>query len=162
LFETWPRIRSGRRLVILISDGLDTASAVKPKAVIEAALKNQVTFYVIHLPLFTPRDGRLTVRTPAKGFREIAEKTGGKYFLAGDKAPLSTPASYDLSAVFKAIEEDLKSQYLLGFYTKESGNDGRMHRLEIGFPNGVEFQIGGFGYTQKKELFIPAAQPKKQ
>ena len=127
----------------------------------KAALKNQVTFYVIHLPLFTPRDGRLTVRTPAKGFREIAEKTGGKYFLAGDKAPLSTPASYDLSAVFKAIEEDLKSQYLLGFYTKESANDGRMHRLEIGFPNGVEFQIGGFGYTQKKELFIPPSAAKK-
>lgn len=162
LFETLPRIRSERRLVILISDGLDTASTVKPKAVIEAALKNQVTFYVIHLPLFTPRDGRLAVRTPAKGFREIAEKTGGKYFLAGDKAsPLSTAASYDLSAVFKAIAEDLKSQYLLGFYTKESANDGRLHRLEIGFPGGVEYQFGGFGYSQKHELFIPPSAPKK-
>lgn len=163
LFETLPRIRFERRLVILISDGLDTASTVKPAAVIEAALKHQVTFYVIHLPLFTPRDGRLKVRTPAKGFREIAEKTGGKYFLVGDQAaPLSTPANFDLSAVFKAIEEDLKSQYLLGFYTKESANDGRLHRLEIGFPAGVEFQIGGFGYTQKKEFFIPPASKKKE
>jgi Ca-activated chloride channel family protein len=163
LFETLPRIRSERRLVILISDGLDTASTVKPAAVIEAALKHQVTFYVIHLPLFTPRDGRLKVRTPAKGFREIAEKTGGKYFLVGDQAsPLSTPANFDLSAVFKAIEEDLKSQYLLGFYTKESANDGRLHRLKIGFPAGVEFQVGGFGYTQKKEFFIPTASKKKE
>lgn len=163
LFETLPRIRSERRLVILISDGLDTASTVKPAAIIEAALKNQVTFYVIHLPLFTPRDGRLRVRTPAKGFREIAERTGGKYFLVGDQAsPLSTPATFDLSAVFKAIEEDLKSQYLLGFYTKESANDGRLHRLEIGFPAGVEFQIGGFGYTQKKEFFIPPTARKNK
>jgi Ca-activated chloride channel family protein len=163
LFETLPRIRFERRLVILISDGLDTASTVKPKAVIEAALKNQVTFYVIHLPLFTPRDGRLKVRAPANGFREIAEKTGGKYFLVGDQAsPLATPANSDLSAVFKAIEEDLKSQYLLGFYTKESANDGRLHRLEIGFPAGVEFQVGGFGYTQKKEFFIPTARKNKE
>jgi VWFA-related protein len=162
LFETLPRIRSERRLVILISDGLDTASTVKPAAVIESALKNQVTFYVIHLPLFTPRDGRLTVRTPAKGFRELAEKTGGKYFLVGNTAsPLASPAHIDLARVFKAIEEDLKSQYLLGFYTKESANDGRLHRLVIGFPAGVEFQIGGFGYTQKKEFFIPPSAAKK-
>ncbi|MEP6719777.1 MAG: VWA domain-containing protein [bacterium] len=160
LFETLPRIRSERRLVILISDGLDTASTVKPNAVIEVALKTQVTFYVIHLPLFTPREGRLKVRTPAKGFRELAEKTGGKYFLVGNTAsPLASQANVDLSAVFKAIEDDLKSQYLLGFYTKESANDGRMHRLIIGLPAGVEYQFGGFGYSQKHEIFIA---PKKQ
>jgi VWFA-related protein len=162
LFETLPRIRSERRLVILISDGLDTASTVKPAAVIEAALKTQVTFYVIHLPLFTPRDGRLKVRPPAKGFREIAEKTGGRYFLVGNTAsPLAPEANVDLSAVFKAIEEDLKSQYLLGFYTKESSNDGRMHRLVIGLPAGVEYQVGGFGYSQKHELFVAPTNSQK-
>ncbi len=155
LFETLPRIRSERRLVILLSDGLDTASTVKPRAVIEAALKSQVTFYVIHLPLFTPIDGRLRVRPPAKGFRELAEKTGGRYFLVGNaSSPLASQANSDLSAVFKAIEEDLKSQYLLGFYTRQSSNDGRMPRLVVGFPAGVEYQFGGFGYSQKHELFI--------
>jgi VWFA-related protein len=162
LFETLPRIRSERRLVILISDGLDTVSTVKPRAVIEAALKNQVTFYVIHLPLFTPRDGHLAVRTPAKGFRDLAEKTGGKYFLVGNTAsPLASQANIDLSAVFKAIEEDLKSQYLLGFYTKEASNDGRMHRLVIGLPAGVEYQVGGFGYSQKHEFFTAPTDSKK-
>lgn len=162
LFETLPRIRSERRFVILISDGLDTASTVKPRAVIEAALKNQVTFYVIHLPLFTPSEGRLRVRTPAKGFRDLAEKTGGKYFLVGNTAsPLASQANTDLSAVFKAIEEDLKSQYLLGFYTKESSNDGRTHRLVVGLPGGVEYQFGGFGYSQKHELFIAPPAPTK-
>jgi VWFA-related protein len=162
LFETLPRIRSERRLVILISDGLDTASTTKPGAVIDAARKNQVTFYVIHLPLFVPRDGRLRVRTPAKGFRELAEKTGGKYFLVGNTAaPLASQANLNLSPVFKAIEEDLKSQYLLGFYTKESSNDGRTHRLVVGFPGGVEYQFGNFGYSQKHELFIAPSAPKK-
>jgi VWFA-related protein len=162
LFETLPRVRSERRLVILISDGLDTASTVKPREVIAAALKNQVTFYVIHLPLFTPSEGRLRVRTPAKGFRELAEKTGGKYFLVGNTAsPLASPANADLSAVFKAIEEDLKSQYLLGFYTRESSNDGRTHRLVVGLPGGVEYQFGGFGYSQKHELVIEPPAPAK-
>lgn len=162
LFETLPRIRSERRLVILISDGLDTVSTVKPREVIEAAMKNQVTFYVIHLPLFTPSEGRLKVRAPAKGFRELAEKTAGKYFLVGNAAsPLASPPNTDLSAVFKAIEEDLKSQYLLGFYTRESSNDGRTHRLVVGLPSGVEYQFGGFGYSQKHELFIAPPAPIK-
>jgi Ca-activated chloride channel family protein len=162
LFEKLPRIRSERRLVILISDGLDNASSVKPAGVIEAALKQQVTFYVVHLPLFTPQDGRLKVRAPAKGFRELAEKTGGRYFLMGNTASaLSFQTNIDLSPVFKAIEEDLKSQYLLGFYTKETSNDGRMHRLLIGFPAGIKYQIGGFGYAQKHELFV-APQPAKK
>ncbi|MEP6568453.1 MAG: VWA domain-containing protein [Acidobacteriota bacterium] len=163
IFEPLPNLRSERRLVILISDGLDTASTVKPTAVIAAALKNQVTFYVIHLPLFTPQAGRLRVRAPAKGFRELAEKSGGKYFLVGNPAtPLASETNVDLTPVFKAIEEDLKSQYLLGFYTKESSNDGRMHRLQIGLPAGVEYQIGAFGYAQKHDLFVwPQAAKKK-
>lgn len=163
MFESLTRLRSERRLVILISDGLDTASTIKPARVIEAALKNAITFYVIHLPLFTPQDGHLKVRTPAKGFRELAEKTGGKYFLVGNTgAPLAPQSSMDLSPVFKAIEEDLKSQYLLGFYTKETSNDGKMHRLVIGLPAGVEYQIGGFGYSQKHELFVGPQPAKKK
>ena len=53
--------RSERRLVILISDGLDNASKVKPNQVIDAALDRHVSLYVIHLPLFEPRDRSLTV-----------------------------------------------------------------------------------------------------
>jgi Ca-activated chloride channel family protein len=162
LFEALPRIRSERRLVILISDGLDTASSVKPATVIAAALKSQTTFYVIHLPLFSPQDGQLKVRAPAKGFRQLAEKTGGKYFLVGNTAtPLASQANIDLSPVFRAIEEDLKSQYLLGFYSKETSNDGRRHRLVIGLPANVEYQVGGFGYSQTHEFFIAPPDTKK-
>jgi hypothetical protein len=52
------------------------------------AREKSVSFYVIHLPLFEPRDGRLVVRPAAEGFRGLAEKTGGKYFLATD-SPLA-------------------------------------------------------------------------
>src|SRR6185295_2546893 len=83
-FESLPRVRSERRIAILISDGLDNASKLKASQVIQAAAQKQVSFYIIHLPLFAPRDGRLAVRTPSKGFRDLAEKTGGRYFLVGD------------------------------------------------------------------------------
>ena len=83
-FDDLPLVRSERRIVVLISDGLDNSSRTSTDSVIDAALKARVSFYVIHLPLFEPRDGRLEVRRPSKGFRDLAEKTGGKYFLLGD------------------------------------------------------------------------------
>lgn len=121
-----------RRIVILISDGLDTASTNNAQSVIREANANAVSFYVIHLPLYAPRDGRLAARPASKGFRELAEQTGGRYFLVGDaKTSLDPHAQYDLAPVFKAIEEDLNGQYVLGYYPGEAARDGHFHRIEI-------------------------------
>ena len=152
-FEDLPPIRSERRIVILISDGLDNASAIKPRAIIEAASRNRVSFYVIHLPLYEPRDGRLSVRSPAKGFKDLAEKTNGKYFLV-DSSPLSPTKSIDLKPTFQAIEDDLRNQYLLGFYLGETANDGRQHRFSLSLPAGFEYQVGPLGYKRTQEFFV--------
>ena len=154
-FDGLTRVRSERRIVILISDGLDNSSTIKPSSIIEHAFQQRVSFYVIHLPLFEPRDGRLAVRSPAKGFRELAEKTGGKYFLVGDaKSALEPQRNPDLTSVFQAIEDDLRSQYLLGFYLGETANDGRKHRFSLSVPPGFEYQVGRFDYSRTQEFFI--------
>ena len=157
-FDALPRVRSERRIVILMSDGLDNASELKAGQVIQAAIQKHVSFYVIHLPLFEPRDGRLAVRTPAKGFRELAEKTGGKYFLVGSPASALSPqpdkASADLTPIFQAIEEDLKSQYLLGFYASEASRDGRRHRFKVSMPRGIEYQVWNNGYNRTHEFYV--------
>ena len=163
-FDGLPQIRSERRLVVLISDGLDNASAIKASSVVEMAMRNHISFYVIHLPLFEPRDGRLAVRSPAKGFRELAEKTGGRYFLVGDAKSALGPsnANNDLTPIFQAIEDDLRSQYLLGFYAGDGSRDGRNHRFTIGFPAGVEFQMGGLKYKRTQEFFhVVQGKPQK-
>jgi Ca-activated chloride channel homolog len=164
-FSGLTRIRFERRIVVLISDGLDNASTTKAGSVINSAMANHVSFYVIHLPLFEPRDGRLAVRSPAKGFRELAEKTGGKYFLVGNASSALAPQAnkaINLSSVFQAIEDDLRSQYLLGFYAGEGARDGRNHRFTIGLPAGVEYQMGGNKYSRTQEFFhVVAGKPKK-
>lgn len=156
-FDALPRVRSERRIVIIISDGLDNASATKAGSLIKAALEKQISFYVIHLPLFAPRDGHLAVRPPSKGFRELAERTGGKYFLVGDaSSALSLPEnrSNNLTPIYQAIEDDLRSQYLLGFYAGEASRDGRNHRLKVSLPAGVEYQVGNDGYARTHEFFV--------
>ena len=142
-----------RRIVVLISDGLDNASRTKPDQVIQAANEANVSFYVIHIPLFTPIDGRLSVRPAAKGFRELAEKTGGKYFLAGDvKSVLLGQTTTDLTPVFRAIEDDLKSQYLLGFYLGERSRDGRSHRVAF------TIKTDGLVYSARNRRFAKTHQ----
>jgi hypothetical protein len=110
---------------------------------------------VIHLPLFEPRDGRLEVRRPSRGFRELAEKTGGKYFLVGDAKSALVPRQNDLTPIFQAIEEDLKSQYLLGFYISESSRDNRKHVFSVSMkPDGVEYSVWGRGYSRTQKFMI--------
>jgi Ca-activated chloride channel homolog len=131
-FDTRKSDQTERRIVLLLSDGLDTASTTRAPAVVAEARERGVSFYVIHFPLFTPRDGRLVVRRPSKGFRELAEQTGGQYFLLGDeRAALDPRATYDLAPVFRAVADDLQSQYVLGFYAGEAARTGRPQRLEV-------------------------------
>ena len=154
-FDVLRRFRSERRIVILISDGLDNASATKADAVIKIANQKHVSLYVIHLPLFAPADGHLAVRPPAKGFRELAEKTGGKYFLVNTGPAVSSDvASANLTPVFKAIEDDLKGQYLLGFYAGDAARDGRRHQFEVSLPANVEYQGGATGFARTHKFFI--------
>jgi Ca-activated chloride channel homolog len=155
-FASLPRNRAERRIVILISDGLDNASTANPKDVISEALEKRVSFYIIHLPLFAPRDGRLAVRPPAKGFRELGEKTGGKYFLFGDvDSALLPDKRRDLTPIFQAIEDDLRSQYLLGFYMNEKSRDGAKHTFSLSLvPSGIEYSVGPRGYSKTQKFFI--------
>jgi Ca-activated chloride channel homolog len=154
-FETLPLVRGERRIVILISDGLDNSSRTSADSVINSALNARVSFYVIHLPLFEPRDGRLAVRSPSKGFRDLAEKTGGKYFLVGDAKSALQPRPNDLTPIFQAIEEDLKSQYLLGFYIAESSRDNRKHVWSVSLkPEGIEYSVGRLGFSRTHKFMI--------
>ena len=154
-FDDLPFIRTERRIVILISDGLDNQSAISYESVIKNAVESHISFYVIHLPLFEPRDGRLEVRPPAKGFRDLAEKTGGKYFLVGDRKSALAPKDNDLTPVFQAIEEDLKSQYLLGFYIAESARDNRRHNFSVSLkPESIQYSVSSRGFSRTHKFWV--------
>jgi VWFA-related protein len=132
-FNTPGRSAAERRIVVLVSDGLDTASATPPAAVVAEANAAGVSFYIIHLPLYAPLDGRLAARRPAKGFRDLAEKTGGQFFVVGDaRSSLDPRAEHDLSPIFRAIAEDLQSQYVLGYHAAAAaGAEPGTHRVEV-------------------------------
>jgi Ca-activated chloride channel homolog len=145
-----------RRIVILVSDGLDNSSRVAPDSVIAAARAANISFYTIQIPLFEPRDGRLQVRRASKGFRELAEKTGGAYFLVGNAKNALLPDQHpDLGPIFTAIEDDLRSQYVVGFYANERAHDGKEHRVSITLmKQGLSYSVAQFGYERTHNFSV--------
>lgn len=120
-----------RKIVIIISDGQDTASTIGFRQCLELAQEHGIAVYSILIPIYSPYGDRLVARRPVKGFRELAEETGGKFFQVGTvEAALNPSATIDLGPIFTAIVEDVRHQYYLGFYPPENNQPG-FHRLDV-------------------------------
>lgn len=129
-----PQETTARRIVVLISDGLDNASRERFELAVEHARSAGVTFYCIQLPLYAPRDGRLVARRASKGFRELAEQTGGQFFVVGDaRTALDPHAEHDLRPVFQAIADDLRGQYVIGYHASAAPQQTGTHRIAVHF-----------------------------
>ena len=87
---------TGRRAIVILSDGEDRYSTASESAVIARARQSDVLMYPIAI-------GRLRPRF----FAELAAVTGGRSFHIRDPKAL-TPT-------LQAIADDLRSQYLLGY-----------------------------------------------
>jgi VWFA-related protein len=109
---------SGRRVVIVFTDGDDTASRVVDfDRVLERARDEQFLIYGIGLQsLFM---GRIT--RPDRKLRRLAEETGGGYF--------DLTRTQDLGAAFTRVADELHRQYVLGF--TPAALDGKVHKLEV-------------------------------
>lgn len=165
-FDSLPKRELERRILIVVSDGLDTASAIPSATVINEANRRNISIYVLHLPLYTPRDGRLAPRTPTKGFRDLARLTGGNYYLVGDAHTALNPRlAYDFAPAFNDITADLRSQYVLGFYPPTqtfnasiAANTEHRIKVELTRPNKRKLRLRPLRQTYT--LRAPITPPK--
>ena len=107
---------SGRRVVITLSDGVDSCDyedgfCAKADDVERQALDEGFLTYAVGM-----EGGGLDER-----LRELAERTGGGFFVLQDNA--------QLAAVFARIADELHRQYALAFTPREL--DGETHMLEV-------------------------------
>jgi Ca-activated chloride channel family protein len=111
----------GRRVVLVFTDGDDTASRADLDDVMDRAREKDMMVYAIGMES-DYFNGQTRVRTrPARGLRRIAEETGGGYFELTKKD--------DLGPTFTRVAQELHSQYVLGF--SPATLDGKVHKLEI-------------------------------
>jgi len=115
-----------RRVMIVISDGLDNQSVHTREEALAMTQRGEVTVFAIS----TNRTG-LSLRGD-KVLRRLAEETGGRAFF-----PF---AATDLSANFQEIARELRSQYSLAYVSTNQAHDGTFRRISID-TRGKDFRI---------------------
>jgi len=126
--------QTGRKAMVILTDGDDVGSRLKLRDAIEAAQKADVVTYVLLIsdPQYPSNYGDMN---------KLSEQTGGRIIVVNhpDK----------LDKAFAEIAAELRSQYSLGYSSTDTRNDGRYRRLEVKSKDGYKIQA-------RKGYYAPA------
>lgn len=138
-------VESTRTLLLVFSDGVDTASFLEEPRVLEIARRSDATIYGIGVRDAPPPTIRGPVRfaaprvqmaTDDRFLTKLAEETGGR-LLRADR-------NRDITATFERVLEEFNSRYILGFAPK-STTPG-WHSLEVRLKNRKATVLARRGY----------------
>lgn len=104
---------SGRKVLVLISDGGNTVKGTTYDMALEQAVRDEAAVYsIIDVPIAASAGRDLAGE---HAMITLSQETGGKYYYAD---------SSSLDQAFEKVSEDLRTQYLLAYYPKPSTNSG--------------------------------------
>jgi Ca-activated chloride channel homolog len=124
--------RQGRKVLVLVSDGDDTAKTSTYAQALEAALRNEVMIYsLIDVPIEASAGRDLGGE---HALITLSEQTGGKYFYVSDGG---------LDKAFARVSDDLRTQYLIGYYPQHQLPGTEFHRVMVTVPRAAtdEFNV---------------------
>jgi Ca-activated chloride channel family protein len=105
----------GQRALLVLSDGQDASSRFEFEDALEYARRAGVTIYSIGLDLDKGEARRKLTK--------LAEETGGRSFF------VESPA--ELDAIYRQIEEELRSQYLITYQSTNTSADAGFRSIEV-------------------------------
>jgi VWFA-related protein len=106
-----------RKAIVIVSDGEDNQSEISKAQAIEMAQRSEVIIYAI-----STDDSGLVMRGD-KVLEQLAEATGGRAFF-----PFKMK---DITHAYAAIEDELRSQYVVSYKPANFDADGRYRSIEI-------------------------------
>jgi Ca-activated chloride channel homolog len=113
--------RKGRKVVVLITDGGDTASKIDYKEAVRAAEQAEAIVYSIIIVPIESSAGRETGGEHA--LIQLSDDTGGKYYYA--------TSTGDLDEAFRKISDELRTQYLLAYYPSQRTSFSEFRHIEV-------------------------------
>jgi Ca-activated chloride channel family protein len=136
--------KEGRKVLVLVSDGGDTVKGSSYDDALEQALRNEVMIYsIIDVPIEASagRDigGEHALIT-------LSEQTGGKHFYVD---------AGGLDKAFAKVSDDLRTQYVIGYYPHNQEPGREFHRIQVTVPRAgkdgfvIRHKTGYYGDAQK-------------
>ncbi len=114
----------GQKALLLLSDGQDESSGFAFEDTLEYARRAAVTVYAIGI------GEAATERAHRKVLHKIAAETGGRAFFV--------EATSELEAIYAAIQEELRSQYLLVYQSTSTRDPAQFRQVEVVASGGHE------------------------
>jgi len=111
----------GRKAIVMISDGMDFGSHYKLEHALEQAQKSDAIIYSIYYVDPRAYGGFFGVSDSA--LKKMSEETGGRLFNVGRRQ--------GLPEIFREIQEELRSQYSIGYVPTNANRDGAFRKVDI-------------------------------
>jgi Ca-activated chloride channel family protein len=115
--------KENRKVLVLVSDGGDTVKTTTYEEALEHAIRGEVMIYsIIDVPIESSAGRDLGGE---HALITLAEQTGGKSFYAD---------SGGLDKAFAMVSDDLRTQYLIGYYPHKQVPGLDFHRVGVTIP----------------------------
>ena len=117
----------GRKVIVVITDGVDQGSRLSRNQAIEAAQKSDTVIYSVDYS--DPRAyGPFGMGGGGEGeLRKMSDETGGHVYKVDRK--------HTLDEVFKELQDEMRSQYSIGYTPLNDVKDGSYRHLEVRVAN---------------------------
>ncbi|HKP72788.1 MAG TPA: VWA domain-containing protein [Pyrinomonadaceae bacterium] len=118
----------GRRVIVVITDGTDTASRARLEEAIEMAQRTETIVFAISTKAgfssVVPGVEAGTVKdSDDKKLDRLCDQTGGKAFFIGDRL--------ELERSFTKVARELRGQYIVTYRPTNRNYDGSYRRIEV-------------------------------
>jgi Ca-activated chloride channel family protein len=112
----------GRKVLVVFTDGDDTTSRFSSDEVMRMIRSSSVTVYPVQFAGQHRRETTEALR--ARAFlAQLALATGGRVF--------QPHASKELAVIYQSILEELGSQYVIGYVSDNTKNDGKFRKITL-------------------------------
>jgi VWFA-related protein len=137
---------TGRKAMIILTDGEDQGSRVKIAEAIAAAEKSNAIIYVILIAdVGSYGSWGYSGYSAAK---RLSDETGGRLINVGNNGK-------KLEAAFQQIQDELRTQYIASYTSTNTKNDGTFRKLAVNCGEGTHVQV-------RKGYFAPAPEGQER
>jgi VWFA-related protein len=105
---------AGRKALVILTDAQDEGSRVRIEDAVEAAQRTDTVVHVLLISSYGGNEGAA---------KKLTDETGGR--------TIEVRSEKNLEQAFDEISEELRSQYVLGYYSTNTAHDGTFRKVKV-------------------------------